>query len=219
MPRTRAHRRGRGVLGRHGPQGVLSRGGRDRQRGRAGQGAQGERGMAVETPVQLAETDDRHGQRLVLRRRVHPAGGLRPGLRRRGRAIRLVRGELGHSARRRGVQGARRDRQQAGRALPHHDRRTVRRPRGGCHAPCQRSRAGRSTPRANPRGRRQTGREQPDRAARGQGRLQGGRGHALGPGRGLTSTPNSTSPSSPTARAPAPKGSASSWTTRATDPA
>ena len=60
--------RRRGVLGRHGPEGVLPRG-RRRPRARADQGSPRRGSLAVAAPAHLLEADDRDGERLVLRRR------------------------------------------------------------------------------------------------------------------------------------------------------
>ena len=109
LRRARAHRRGRRVVGRDGPQGVLPRG-RRRARARAAQGAPRRRVLAVAAAAHLREADDRDGQRLVLRRRLHPAGRVRPRDRRRRGDLRPVRDQLGHPARQRRQQGARRTR-------------------------------------------------------------------------------------------------------------
>ena len=90
-----------------------------------------QRAVAVAAPAHLRQADDRDGQRLVLRRRVHAGRRVRPRARRRRGDVRPLGGELGHPARRCREQGARRhDRLARGAAL-HHDRAHVRRPRGG----------------------------------------------------------------------------------------
>ena len=130
LRRRRADRRRRVVLGRDGSQGVLPRG-RRRARQRAAPRAPRQRALAVAAAAHLRQADDRDGQRLVLRRRVHAARRLRPGDRRRRGDVRPLRGQLGHPARRRRQQGAGRHDRLARRAAVHHDRAHVRRPRGG----------------------------------------------------------------------------------------
>ena len=105
--RARAHRRGRRVVGRHGSEGVLPRG-RPGARARAAEGPPRCGAVAVAAPAHLREADDRDGQRLVLRRRLHAAGRLRPRDRRRRGDLRAVGDQLGHPARQRRQQGARR---------------------------------------------------------------------------------------------------------------
>ena len=72
--------------------------------------------LAVAAPAYLREADDRDGQRLVLRRRLHAARRLRPRDRRRRGDVRALGDQLGHSARQRRQQGARRHRRLARRA-------------------------------------------------------------------------------------------------------
>ncbi len=70
--RARAHRHGRSVFGRHGSQGLLPR---DRRHADARTAARvpRERDVAMAVARALSEADDRDGQRLVFRRRVHAA--------------------------------------------------------------------------------------------------------------------------------------------------
>ena len=79
----------------------------------------------------LRQADDRDGQRLVLRRRVHAARRVRSRDRRRRGELRPLGGQLGHPAGRRRQQGARRDGRLPGGAALHHDRAHVRRQAGG----------------------------------------------------------------------------------------
>jgi enoyl-CoA hydratase/carnithine racemase len=54
--------------------------------------------MAVEAAAHVLQADHRDGQRLVLRRRVLAAGGVRPRHRRRRSGVRPVGNQLGHPA-------------------------------------------------------------------------------------------------------------------------
>src|SRR5581483_12142183 len=76
--RARPDRRRRVVLRRHGPEGVLPRGRRLAGPRPAARSA-GRELLAVAAPADVPEAHDRDGERLVLRRRVHPARRLRPG--------------------------------------------------------------------------------------------------------------------------------------------
>ena len=144
-------RRRRCVVGRHGSQGVLPRG-RQGARARAAEGAPRRRAVAVAAPAHVRQADDRDGQRLVLRRRLHPARRLRPRDRRGRGDVRPVRDQLGHPARQRRQQGARRHRRLAGGPALRDDRAHVRRPAGGRDGPRQRQRPARAS--CAPRSRR-----------------------------------------------------------------
>ena len=76
---------------------------------------------------EFREADDRHGERLVLRRRLHAHGLLRSGDRRRRGDVRRLRDQLGHPARRQRVEGAEPAHGAARRALRHHDRHSLQR--------------------------------------------------------------------------------------------
>ena len=80
------------------------------------QGAARRGAVAVAAAAHLREADDRDGQRLVLRRRLHAARRLRPRDRRGRGDVRPVRDQLGHPSRERRQQGARRHRRARGRA-------------------------------------------------------------------------------------------------------
>ena len=86
------------VLGRHGPEGILPRIRQAAARERA-QIVRAGASLAVAPADGLPEADHRDGQWLVLRRRVQPAGRLRP--RRRGRRgdVRPVARSTGASSR------------------------------------------------------------------------------------------------------------------------
>ena len=81
----------------------------------------------------IRQADHRHGARLLRRRRVHAAAGLRLRHRRRECDVLVVRGELGHPAGRAGVQGGGRHGAAAPRALLRLPRRAVRRQGGRPH--------------------------------------------------------------------------------------
>ena len=155
-------------------------------RARAAQGAARRGAVAVAAAAHVREADDRDGQRLVLRRRVHAARRLRPRDRRGRGDVRPVRDQLGHPARQRRQQGARRHRRLARRAALRHDRAAPstagRPPRWASSTRASRSRELRGRGRV---ARARAAREEPGRAARGQARLQALRRDELGPGRGL----------------------------------
>ena len=172
--RGRADRRRRRVVGGHGPQGVLPRG----RRGAAvapARGALGVADLAVPDPAPLRQADDRDGQRLVLRRRVHPAGLLRPGDRGRRGDVRPERDQLGHPARGPRLALPGRHRRQPRRVVVHHDRRDLPGPARG------RDGAGEQVGPARP-------------AARGDGQARQG---AAGQEPGRRSTPPRTATSTP----------------------
>ena len=114
-------------------------------RARPAEGAARRGAVAVAAAAHLREADDRDGQRLVLRRRVHAARRLRPRDRRRRGDVRPLRDQLGHPARERGQQGARRHGRVAGRAALRDDRPHLRRQAGGGDGPRQRERAARAS--------------------------------------------------------------------------
>ena len=62
--------------------------------------------LALAEALHLCQADHRDGERVLLRRRLHPAHRLRLRDRGRGRAVRPVRGQLGHPAGRLRQQGA-----------------------------------------------------------------------------------------------------------------
>ena len=129
LPGAGAHRRGRFVLRRHGPEGVLPRQ-RPSLAARARAHLPHQRGVAVAPVPVLSEADHRDGQRLVLRRRVHAAGLLRSRHRRRGSDVRPLGDQLGHHPGRRRHQGGVAGDEPARLPLLHHDRRDLRRPQG-----------------------------------------------------------------------------------------
>ena len=132
-----AHRRRQRILCRHGPEGILPP-----DRPDVAAGARTDRphqcAVAMAPAHVLSEADDRDGQRLVLRRRLHAARLLRSRDCGRGGDIRTVRDQLGHHSGRRRDQGGGAGDEPARRALLHHDRRDLRRPQGRGHEPRQR---------------------------------------------------------------------------------
>ena len=130
----------------HGPEGVLPRG-RRRPRARPAAGAPRRGAVAVAAAAHLRQADDRDGQRLVLRRRLHASRRLRPRDRRRRGDLRAVRDQLGHSARQRRQQGARRHGRLARGPALRDDRPHLRRPAGGRDGPRQLERPARAAPR------------------------------------------------------------------------
>ena len=103
--------------------------------------------LAVAAAAHLCEADDRDGQRLVLRRRLHASRRLRPRDRGGRGDVRPVRDQLGHPARERRQQGSRRHRRLAGRPALRDDRPHLRRPAGGRDGPRQLERPARAAPR------------------------------------------------------------------------
>ncbi len=103
-----------------------------------------------------SEADDRDGQRLVLRRRVHAAHLVRSRDRRRGGQVRPLGDQLGHHPGRRRHQGGVAGDEPARLPLLHHDRRDLRRPQGRQHGAGQRGRAAEGAARAHARARPQT---------------------------------------------------------------
>ncbi len=89
---------------------------------------------------EFREAHHRHGERLVLRRRLHAHGVLRSGHRRRRGDVRRVGDQLGHPARRQRVEGAEPAHGPARRALCHHDRHSLQREKGRGDGPGQRVR-------------------------------------------------------------------------------
>ena len=85
----------------------------------------------VAAPALVPEADHRHGQWLVLRRRLWAAVRLRPRLRRRGGAIRPLGDQLGHPSGRRRDQGRARAHDVSQCHVSRADRRDDRRPQGG----------------------------------------------------------------------------------------
>ena len=83
---------------------------------RPAQGAPRQRRLADPDAALLRQADDRDGQRLVLRRRVHPARRVRPRGRRRRGDLRRVGDQLGDPARKRRQPRARGDDRQPQRA-------------------------------------------------------------------------------------------------------
>ena len=124
-------RRRRQLQRRPGPAEILPRA--RAQSRRAQEGGRGGQPLALGAALQLRQADHRHGARLLRRRRVHAAARLRLRDRRRGRDVLAVRGELGHPARRAGLQGGRRHGAAAPRALLRLPRRAVRRQGGRAH--------------------------------------------------------------------------------------
>ena len=131
-------RRGRQFQRRPGPEEVLPRAGEES--GRAQEGAGRRQSLALGAALRLRQADHRHGARLLRRRRVHAAAGLRLRDRRRERDLLALGGELGDSARRAGVQGGRRHGAAAPRALLRLPGRAVRRQGGRAHRHGQLSR-------------------------------------------------------------------------------
>ena len=125
------HRRRRQFQRRPGPEEVLPRVGKES--GRAQEGAGRRQSLALGAALRLRQAHDRHGARLLRRRRVHAAARLRLRHRGRGRDLLALGGELGHPARRAGVEGGRRHGAAAPRALLRLPGRAVRRQGGRAH--------------------------------------------------------------------------------------
>ncbi len=155
------------VLGRDGFARIFSRARRPALRAAIAWPALG-LAMAVEASHGLLQADHRHGQRLVLRRRVHAARRLRSRHRRRGGDLRHLRDQLGHHpGRQRHALGGGDD-EPARCDVLCHDRRDLRRQ-------ARRRRWGSSTRRCRARGCasarahwRRRSRQEPDSAARGE---------------------------------------------------
>ena len=106
--------------------------------------------LALGAALRLRQAHHRHGARLLCRRRVHAAPGLRLRDRGRGRDLLAVGGELGNPARRAGVEGGLRHGAAAPRALLRLPGRAVRRQGGGAHRHGQFRGAGRRSSRMPP---------------------------------------------------------------------
>ena len=117
------------------------------------EGAPHGRGVAVAAAARLPEGHDRHGQRLVLRRRVHADGRVRSRDRGRRGDVRPVRGQLGHHPGRQRHESDVRDDRAAQRALLRDDGRTVQRQEGSRDGPRQRIRAAQEAQEAHDRSR------------------------------------------------------------------
>ena len=130
--------------------------------------------------ARLPEGHDRHGQRLVLRRRVHAARCVRSRDRRRRGDLRPLRGQLGHHSGRQRHEGDVRNDRAAQRALLCDDGRTVQGQAGRRDGSRQRVRAAQEAQEAHDRGRANAAREEPSRAARHQDRDEAHALHGLG---------------------------------------
>ncbi len=119
------HRRRRQLQRRPGSQDVLPRA--REEPGGAQEGRRSRQPLALGAHLQLRQADHRNGARLLRRRRVHAAAGLRLRDRRRERHVLAVGSELGHPARRAGVEGGLRHGAAAPCALLRLPRRCVRR--------------------------------------------------------------------------------------------
>ena len=119
---------------------------------------------------ELRQTDHRHDPGLLRRRRVHATAGLRFRHRGRGRHLLAVGGELGHPARRAGVQGRGRRGAAAPRALLRLPGRAVRRQGGGAHRHDQFRGSGQEAGGRGDRSCRTADEEEPGGAARHQAR-------------------------------------------------
>src|SRR5690606_8826668 len=181
---ARVDRRRRIVRGRHGSQGILPRDRRRAGHDRARR-APRRRGVAVAALEGLSEADDRDGQRLVLRRRVHAARRVRSRDRRRGGDLRVVGDQLGHPARGQRDEGRDRDDGPAQRALLRDDWRDLRRQEGGADGSRERGRAAGRAQGTHARARAGADREEPDDAAQREARREARPRHGLGHVRGL----------------------------------
>ena len=153
---------------------------------RAAEGHAQERDGAVEAAAILRQADHRHGQRLVLWRRVQFADRLRSRHRRRGRDLRAVGNQLGHYPGRHRHQGGSLGHGPARRDVLHHDRRDFRRPQGGRHGARQRSGAARGVARACGETRHDADREKSHGAAHRQACGAPRARHVVGGRRGLS---------------------------------
>src|SRR5580704_9572311 len=140
----------------------------------------------MEAVAVLRQADHRHGQWLVLWRRLQLDDRLRPRHRGGGRDLRAVGNQLGHHPGRHRDQGRGLGHGPARYDVLHHDRRDFRRPQGGVDGARQRGGAAHRIARAGAKARHDSDREESHGAAHCQARGAPRARHVVGGRRGLS---------------------------------